>query len=72
MTALLDRDDRVMSLIAAALTLGAEERSRYLRVASDGDEDLLRETREAIEWEERMGGFLRKPWLSLQDLERPF
>jgi serine/threonine-protein kinase len=72
MTALPDRDDRVMSLMATALTLGAEERSRYLRVASDGDEDLLRETREAIEWEERMGGFLRKPWLSLQDLERPF
>lgn len=72
MTALPDRDDRVMSLIAAALTLGTEERSRYLRVASDGDEDLLRETREAIEWEERMGGFLLRPWLSLQDLERPF
>jgi tetratricopeptide (TPR) repeat protein/predicted Ser/Thr protein kinase len=58
MTALPDRDDRVMSLMATALTLGAEERSRYLRVAS--------------EWEERMGGFLRRPWLSLQDLERPF
>lgn len=72
MTALPDRDDRVMSLMATALTLDAEERSRYLRVASDGDEDLLRETREAIEWEERMGGFLRRPWLSLQDLERPF
>jgi tetratricopeptide (TPR) repeat protein len=72
MTALIDRDDRVMSLMAAALPLGAEERSRYLRVASDGDEELVRETREAIEWEERMGGFLRQPWLSLQDLERPF
>lgn len=72
MTDVPDRDDRVMSLMAAALMLDAEERNRYLRVASDGDEDLLRETREAIEWEERMGGFLRRPWLSLQDLERPF
>jgi tetratricopeptide (TPR) repeat protein/TolB-like protein len=72
MTALPDRDDRVMSLMAAALTLGAEERSRYLHTASDGDEELLRETRDAIEWEERMGGFLQRPWLSLQDLERPF
>lgn len=72
MTALPDRDDQVMSLMTAALTLSAEERSGYLRAASNGDDDLLRETRDAIEWEERMGGFLRKPWLSLQDLERPF
>ena len=72
MTAPTDRDDRVMSLMATALMLGAEERGRYLRVACDGDEELLRETCEGIEWEERMGGFLRRPWLSLPDLERPF
>lgn len=72
MSALPDRDDRVMNLVAAALALSPGERSRYLRVASDGDEELLRETHDAVEWEERMGGFLRRPWLSLQDLERPF
>lgn len=72
MTAPTDRDDRVMSLMTTALMLGAEERDRYLRVACDGDEELLRETCEGIEWEERMGGFLRRPWLSLPDLERPF
>lgn len=72
MSALPDRDDRVMSLMNAALALGGEERSRYLRAASDGDEELLRETCDAIEWEERMGGFLQRPWLSLQELERPF
>lgn len=72
MTAPIDRDDRVMSLMATAAMLGAEERDRYLRVACDGDEELLRETCETIQWEERMGGFLRRPWLSLPDLERPF
>lgn len=72
MTAPTDRDERVMSLAATAVMLPAEERDRYLRAACDGDEELLRETCETIEWEERMGGFLRKPWLSLPDLERPF
>lgn len=72
MSALPDRDDQVMSLMATALMLRADERSRYLRTVSDGDSELLRETHEAIEWEERMGGFLQRPWLSLRDLERPF
>ncbi len=72
MSAFPDRDDQVMSLMATALMLDAEERSRYLRTASEGDAELLREASEAIEWEERMGGFLQRPWLSLQDLERPF
>ncbi|MGZ5458770.1 MAG: protein kinase domain-containing protein [Thermoanaerobaculia bacterium] len=72
MTALPDRDDQVMSVITVALSLRSDERSAYLRAATEGDEDLFRETRDAIEWEDRMGGFLRRPWLSLQDLERPF
>ncbi|PYQ26614.1 MAG: hypothetical protein DMF56_23675 [Acidobacteria bacterium] len=66
------RDDQVMTLLATALTLPDDARSDYLQVACQGDEELFHETRDALEWEERMGGFLRKPWMALRDLERPF
>jgi tetratricopeptide (TPR) repeat protein/predicted Ser/Thr protein kinase len=66
------RDEQVMTLLAAALTLPGDARSDYLQAACQGDDELLHETRDALEWEERMGGFLRKPWMALQDLERPF
>ena len=72
MTSFPDRDDQVMSLMATALALGADERGGFLQVACDGDDDLYDEARDTLRWEERMGGFLRKPWMSLQDLERPF
>lgn len=72
MTIVPDRDDQVMSLLAIAMALDTEQRSGYLQVACDGDQELYEETRDALAWEERMGGFLRKPWMSLQELERPF
>src|SRR5947208_283132 len=72
MTSFPDRDDQVMSLMATALALGADERGGFLQVACDGNDDLYDEARDTLRWEERMGGFLRKPWMSLQDLERPF
>lgn len=67
-----DRDERVMTLMAAAMTVLDEERSSYLRTLCGDDEELFHDIREAIEWEERMGGFLLTPWMSLQELERPF
>ncbi len=72
MTTLPDRDDQVMSLMSTALALGAEERGGFLQVACDGDQALYDELRETLQWEERMGGFLRKPWMSLPELDRPF
>ena len=72
MTLSFDRDDQVMTLVAAALSLKAGERNSYLQAACQGDEELIFEIRDTVEWEERMGGFLRKPWMALQDLERPF
>ena len=72
MTAIPDRDDQVMTLVSSALALGPAERSEFLRSACHGDEVLLAEVREAVEWEERMGGFLRTPCISLPDLEHPF
>jgi len=59
MTAAVDRDDQVMTLMAAALNLSAGERCGYLRLACHGDESLVREIGDAVAWEERMGGFLR-------------
>jgi tetratricopeptide (TPR) repeat protein len=72
MTAAADRDDQVMTLMAAALSLSAGERCGYLRLACNGDESLVREIGDAVAWEERMGGFLRKPLMALDELERPF
>ena len=72
MSSVSDRDDRVMTLMAAVMTVPAEERSRYLRTVCGDDEELFHDIRDAIEWEERMGGFLLKPWMSLQKLEHPF
>lgn len=72
MSTVPDRDDQVMALVAAALSLGEDARNDYLETACEGDEELLHETSEALEWEQRMGGFLRRPWMSLQDLDRPF
>ena len=72
MSSVGDRDDRVMTLMAVAMTVAPEERSSYLRTVCGDDEELFRDIRDTIEWEERMDGFLLKPWMSLQELERPF
>src|SRR5436309_1632801 len=67
----VDRDDHVMTLMAATLTLPIEERSSYLKLACQGDEELVREISDTIKWEEKMGGFLQTPLLPQQDLQRP-
>jgi eukaryotic-like serine/threonine-protein kinase len=72
MTSPPDRDDQVMALVSSALALDLAERSGFLRAACDGDAVLREEVREVVEWEERMGGFLRTPSISLPDIERPF
>jgi hypothetical protein len=72
MTPSLEQDYRVMTILNTALHLPESERRSYLSVACQGNEELLQEIAEAIEWEERMGDFLRAPLISLQDLERPF
>jgi serine/threonine protein kinase len=54
------RDERVMAIVTEALRRLPGEREEYVRDACQGDEALLREVAEAVEWEERMGGFLRE------------
>jgi serine/threonine protein kinase/Tfp pilus assembly protein PilF len=67
-----DQDQRVMSILAAALKRPASERGVFLEGECQGDAELLHEVTEAIDWEERMGGFLREPLITCPQIDRPF
>ena len=60
-------DQQFMTILQAALARPEPEREDYLQKACDGDRSLLLEVREALNWEERMGGFLQKPVIKLHD-----
>ena len=55
-----EREELVMTLMELALEQPADCRQSYLRNAC-GDEAVRAEVEERIEWEERMGDFLREP-----------
>jgi serine/threonine protein kinase/tetratricopeptide (TPR) repeat protein len=59
-----DYDELVMSLLESALDRSPEERAPYLRSVCRGDPALYEEVWSRVEWEQRMGGFLREPLLS--------
>jgi serine/threonine protein kinase len=65
----VENDERVMTLVRAALRMPASERTEYLRVACKGEADLFAQVLAAVEWEERMGDFLRRPLIDFIDLE---
>ena len=67
-----DQDQRVMNMVAAALKRPATERHAFLQSECRGDLDFLREVQEAVDWEERMGDFLREPLIACPSLDRPF
>src|SRR4051794_13672288 len=67
-----DQDQRMMSLLAAALKRPASERDSFLQHECGDDLDLLQEVTEAIDWEERMGSFLREPLVACPEMDRPF
>ena len=67
-----DQDQRIMKLLAAALKRPATERCAFLQNECRGDLELLREVEEAVDWEERMGNFLREPLVACPSLDRPF
>ena len=50
-----------MSVLSKALTLEPGERESHVRLACGGDQQLYDEVTEALEWEERMGSFLKHP-----------
>jgi len=54
-------DELVMTLVETALQRPPEEREEYLRSVCGSNPALYQEVRDRIEWEERMGTFLREP-----------
>ena len=68
----VERDERVMAILASTLQRLPAERELYMRTACKNDEDLYREVVEAMEWEARMGSFLLEPWVEFTKLARPF
>src|SRR5215471_6751189 len=64
--------DHVMTVLQAALERPPEERQAYVRAACNGDEILYREVTDALDWEARMGSFLKQPLLDFTFLVRPF
>lgn len=70
-----DRVERVMELAQEAIQTPSAQRESFLRAACHQDQDLYSEVSEIVEWEERMGKFMREPLVGLIDLEaldRPF
>jgi tetratricopeptide (TPR) repeat protein/TolB-like protein len=61
----LPDDDRLMSLVDSALAQPADQREDYLRRLCGGDSELFEQARDYVEWEQRMDGFLLKPFCSL-------
>src|ERR1022692_2362416 len=68
----VERNERVMAILADTLRQPPAERELYMRAACKDDEDLYREVAEGVQWEERMGNFLLEPWVDFTKLARPF
>ncbi len=67
-----ERDQRVMEILEAALQRPEPEREALVRARCGVDEDLYRDIMEACEWEQRMGNFLREPFLTFAAAAPPF
>jgi serine/threonine protein kinase/Flp pilus assembly protein TadD len=70
-----DREERLIGIAREALRTPFAQRESFLRAACHQDQDLYSEVSEIVEWEERMGDFMREPLVGLIDLEgldRPF
>lgn len=64
-----ENDERVMTLVRRALRVPASERIALLRAVCGDGSDLYSEVVQMLEWEERMGDFLRQPLINFIDLE---
>src|SRR5215469_13268453 len=64
--------DHVMAVLQSALERPPEERQAYVRNACSDNESFYHEVTDALEWEERMGSFLKQPLLDFTFLVRPF
>ena len=65
------KDEKVMAIVMSALELPTEERLSYLQMSCK-DETLRQQAAHLLQWEERMGSFLKGPLLSLTSFPRPF
>jgi eukaryotic-like serine/threonine-protein kinase len=65
-------DDRVMTLVEQTLKIPASERRAYLEQACSGDPELLAQAGSYIDWEERMGAFLKDPLYEITVGEEEF
>ena len=66
------QDEQVMTLVATALKLDTQEREPFLRATCGKDEHLYEQATEVLDWEARMGAFLRHPMIALRDADQPF
>ncbi len=64
-------DELIMSIVARARRLTERERASYLPLACENNRHLWEEVAEALEWEEKMGGFLQQPVLASSDVRVP-
>ena len=70
-----DREERLMGLAGDVLRTPVEQRKIFLQAACHQDKELFDEVSEIVEWEERMGFFMRDPLIELieqEGLDRPF
>jgi serine/threonine protein kinase/tetratricopeptide (TPR) repeat protein len=67
-----ERDERVMRIVERARSQPAGEREAFVRLACETDDRLYEEVAETLDWEVRMGDFLRIPLTSLTLVSRPF
>jgi tetratricopeptide (TPR) repeat protein len=67
-----EHDQRVMNLLEAAFKRPSGERRNFVEIACSHDARLLADVVEAVEWEERMCGFLRQPLIGSCEIDRPF
>src|SRR6266516_2645783 len=68
----VERDQRLMQLVSAALQKPAAQRDSYLRLACPNDPELLQEASDVIKGEEKMGSFLRHPAIAFKDAPPAF
>ena len=64
-------DDVVMKLAEEAMLLSPADRERFLSLKCQERGDLYSQVAEVVEWEERMGNFLRQPLIELIELDEP-
>src|SRR4051812_15074290 len=64
-----ERNKRVMTIVTAARDHPPGEREEYVRLACQGNDELLREVSDYLEWESRMGDFLLDPAGRTEDMQ---